>query len=193
MRYLPILLFAALLPSGCVNYAHKVADRRAELYAKGQGDPVGQAVGREMAAVNADTGADQIPAADVPLTAEAADANEKTIRQGTATKVRLKGFFASLLDELGQRWPLFGAAGGLGVALWRSLVARQAGQALTGTVQAGLELRDMATKGQPLTEDAIKQVFSFWNQLSGAGKTVEGVLTDLKTAWKPPAKDTPAG
>ncbi len=194
MRYL-LLVFLATLPFGCVSPAHKTADRRAELYATGkgkQGDPVGAAVGREMAAVNADTGADRIPADQVPLTPEAADANEKVIRQNTATRLQLKGFFGSLADEVANRWPLGCAALGLGIALWRSLAARQAGQALAGTVQAGMDLRDLAAKGQPITEDTIKQVFAFWNRLSGAGKAVEGALADAKAAWKPPSQAKPA-
>jgi hypothetical protein len=181
------LCLSALLLAGCsLTYREKVGCRRAEvvLTAYGQaGDALAAACAEEVAAINASTGADQIPDAEVQVTPEAARANAEQIRAATAVRLKLKGFLGNLLDELGKRWPLFAAAGGLAAALWRSLAAKGAQDAVEGLVHAGMDLRDQAKDGKLVSEESVTKVLAFWNSLYGAGKVVKGALADAKAAW----------
>jgi len=189
MRPLLLVPVLALLFGCSLTPREKMACRRAEAVLTGigaAGDPLAAVCGEEMAAVNASTGADQIPKEEVLVTPEAAQANTLAIRADTANRIKLKGFFGNLVDEIGKRWPLVAGLAGVVAALWKTLTARSAQNAVEGMVNAGLDLRQQAKDGKLLSEQSVKDVLAFWNSLYGSKDVIKTFLADAKAAWSPP-------
>lgn len=198
-----LAVLGLLLLSGCVTQRDKEAVVRGAKFAAQTGGDLGQAVSEELGQVALDIGAvkvddkGQIIPGDVDPTAvevtvEAASSNAKGIASDRQSREKVTGFLGNFGRELLNRLPWGSTAVAAMGAAWALLRKRTIQAALTGMVQAGMEIREKAAAGVPLGEAAVKGVLSFWSSASGAKKDVEAALDRIKPMWQEPAKDTPA-
>lgn len=195
-----IVVVLAVLAAGCVTARDRVAIVRGMLFAQQEGGELGQAVADELAQVAVDVGAldvDPATGAIVPkdvdpktveVSAPAARENAAGIAAERKTRRAVLTFLGEFGKELLSRAPWGSAAITLLLAGWALIRKRAVQGALNGMVNAGMDLRDKAKAGEPLGEAAIKAVFAFWSQASGAKADVESTLDAAKKSWTAQAK-----
>lgn len=195
-----VLVVGVLALTGCVTPRDRVAIVRGMLFAQQEGGEVGEAVAAELAEVAVDVGALDVDPATGAIVAK--DVDPKTVEvsapaarenaAGIAAERKTRRAALTFLQEFGKellsRAPWGTAAVTLLAAGWALLRKRAVQSALTGVVNAGMELRDKAKAGEPLGEAAIKAVFAFWSQASGAKGDVESTLDAAKKSWAAQAK-----
>lgn len=194
-----------LMASGCVTHRDKVAVVRAVNHLGSSGNATDQAIAGELTQVAVDIGAlDQdasgaVTPGDVdPAAPECAPTAELASRNaaGIAAERKTRRAAVTFLGELGkgvlERLPWGTSALALLGAGWALVRKRAVQSALTGVVQAGMEIREKAKAGEPLGEAAVKGILSFWSSASGAKAEVEAAVEKVKPLWQPKAPDAKA-
>ena len=120
-KALCVVILAAVC-AGCVTDRDRVAVVRGSKFATETGTPVGEAVGRELAEVAVDIGADKIDPATVPVTAEAADENAAGIKAARESRLAVwaavKAGAKWVADATGWGWLATALTAAAGAATW---------------------------------------------------------------------------